>query len=145
MGEKNTVNFGATPYANAAPAGFGNWFASPPSTLDTLAEFATALGNDPAFATTMTNALALKAPLASPVFTGDPRAPTPTPGDNDTSLATTAFVATAVAANGRPNGQCVLTWGSSTLLNCFPKNGNKLIINDIVQTVPPVGTLQLAY
>jgi len=41
---------------------------------------------------------ALKAPLASPVFTGNPVAPTPSPGDNDTSLATTAFVAAAVAA-----------------------------------------------
>ena len=34
----------------------------------------------------------LYAPLASPVFTGDPRAPTPASGDNDTSIATTAFV-----------------------------------------------------
>jgi hypothetical protein len=32
----------------------------------------------------------------SPTFTGDPKAPTPTAGDNDTSIATTAFVATAV-------------------------------------------------
>ena len=32
------------------------------------------------------------APLASPVFTGDPRGPTAALGDNDTSLATTAFV-----------------------------------------------------
>jgi hypothetical protein len=32
------------------------------------------------------------APKASPVFTGDPRAPTPASGDNDTSIATTAFV-----------------------------------------------------
>jgi hypothetical protein len=35
--------------------------------------------------------------LASPVFTGDPQAPTPPPGDNDTSIATTAFVNTEVA------------------------------------------------
>lgn len=40
------------------------------------------------------------APLASPVFTGDPKAPTPPVGDNDTSIATTAFVAAAVAALG---------------------------------------------
>jgi hypothetical protein len=40
---------------------------------------------------------ALKAPLASPVFTGNPSAPTPTAGDNDTSIATTAFVTAAVA------------------------------------------------
>jgi hypothetical protein len=36
--------------------------------------------------------LAAYAPLASPLFTGDPQAPTPALGDNDTSLATTAFV-----------------------------------------------------
>ena len=43
---------------------------------------------------------ALRAPLASPVFTGDPRAPTPVSTDNDTSIATTAFVKSAVAAVG---------------------------------------------
>lgn len=32
------------------------------------------------------------APLANPTFTGDPKAPTPSLGDNDTSIATTAFV-----------------------------------------------------
>lgn len=40
--------------------------------------------------------LALKAPLANPVFTGDPQAPTPPVGDDDNSIATTAFVTTAV-------------------------------------------------
>lgn len=38
-----------------------------------------------------------KADLASPTFTGDPKAPTPTAGDNDTSIATTAFVTGAIA------------------------------------------------
>lgn len=33
-----------------------------------------------------------KAPIASPVLTGDPKAPTPADGDNDTSIATTEFV-----------------------------------------------------
>lgn len=32
------------------------------------------------------------APVASPTFTGDPKAPTPATADNDTSVATTAFV-----------------------------------------------------
>ncbi len=36
--------------------------------------------------------LSAYAPINSPVFTGDPQAPTPTFGDNDTSIATTAFV-----------------------------------------------------
>jgi hypothetical protein len=43
---------------------------SAPSTLDTLDELAQALGDDPNFATTIATALGLKAPLASPAFTG---------------------------------------------------------------------------
>jgi hypothetical protein len=39
---------------------------------------------------------ALKAPLASPAFTGAPTAPTATAGTNTTQLATTAFVQTAL-------------------------------------------------
>jgi hypothetical protein len=41
-----------------------------------------------------------KAPLASPVFTGDPQAPTPATADNDTSIATTAFCKAAIIATG---------------------------------------------
>jgi hypothetical protein len=38
------------------------------------------------------------APITSPVFLGDPQAPTPAPGDNDASIATTAFVTAAIVA-----------------------------------------------
>lgn len=38
-----------------------------------------------------------RAPLASPALTGTPTAPTPTIGDNSTTVATTAFVSSAVA------------------------------------------------
>jgi hypothetical protein len=48
-----------------------------------------------------------KADLAGPVFTGNPRAPTPSPGDNDTSIATTAFVTAA--------GAVLLKAGSATI------------------------------
>lgn len=64
---------------------------SSPAALDTLKELANALGNDPDFATTITNQLALKAPLASPTFTGDPKAPTQAVTDNSNLVATTAF------------------------------------------------------
>jgi hypothetical protein len=47
-----------------------NLIASAPGALDTLNELATALGNDASFSTTVTNALAAKAPLANPTFTG---------------------------------------------------------------------------
>lgn len=66
--------------------------ASAPGALDTLNELAKALGNDPNFATTMTHALALKAALASPGFTGLPTAPTRPRFTADTTLATTDFV-----------------------------------------------------
>ena len=42
------------------------------------------------------DALALKANLASPTFTGTPKAPTASAGTNTTQIATTAFVKTAV-------------------------------------------------
>ena len=42
-----------------------------PGTLDTLNELAAALGDDANFASTVTTALAAKAPLASPTFTGN--------------------------------------------------------------------------
>jgi hypothetical protein len=44
-----------------------------------------------------------RAALASPTFTGDPKAPTPAAGDNDTSIATTAFVATATTVGAGLN------------------------------------------
>jgi len=47
--------------------------------------------------TQLTNLDTLKAPLASPTFTGTVSAPTPTAGDNSTKVATTAFVTSAVA------------------------------------------------
>ena len=49
-------------------------------------------------ADTLDTTLVGLAPKASPVFTGDPRSVTPVLGDNDTSIATTAFVANTIAA-----------------------------------------------
>ncbi len=68
-----------------------------PATLDTLKEIAAAINNDPNFSTTINNALALKAPLASPALTGAPTAPTAVQSTNNTQIATTAFVKSAVA------------------------------------------------
>ena len=54
-------------YINTAVA---NLVAAAPTTLDTLNELAIALGNDPNFATTITNQIALKAPINNASFTG---------------------------------------------------------------------------
>lgn len=68
-----------------------------PATLATLGKVATSINNDANYAQTVNNALALKAPLASPALTGTPTAPTAASGTNTTQLATTAFVQTAVS------------------------------------------------
>lgn len=52
--------------------------------------------------TATTNALNLKANLASPALTGTPTAPTASTGTNTTQLATTAFVQTAAANSVLP-------------------------------------------
>jgi len=40
-----------------------------------------------------------RAPIADPTFTGDPKVPTAAPGDNDTSIANTAFVTAAISSS----------------------------------------------
>ena len=61
--------------------------------------------------TDLGTALGLKADLASPTFTGNPQAPTPATSDNDTSIATTAFVkAQGYVASG---SSIVLSAGNS--------------------------------
>lgn len=62
--------------------------------------------------TNLVTDLAAKAPLASPVFTGDPKAPTPATADNDTSIATSAFVkaqgyATTAYVDAKPAGTTI--------------------------------------
>lgn len=93
----NTAQAASTAFVAAAIAALSG---SAPELLDTLKELADALGNDPDFAATMTEQLSLKAPLADPVFTGTPEAPTADPGTNTTQLATTAFVTAAIALLG---------------------------------------------
>lgn len=68
------------------------------------------------------DAIALRATLASPVFTGNPQAPTPALGDNDTSIATTAFVAAGYLPIASPTFTGVQT-GPDYLANGANANG----------------------
>jgi hypothetical protein len=70
---------------------------------------------DAAERTYVNSQLLLKAPLASPGFTGNPTAPTPLAADNDTSIATTAFVKTAIAAIGASSfvSGMIMMWSGS--------------------------------
>lgn len=104
----NTDQLANTAFVQAAIAAL---VASSPAALDTLNELAAALGNDANFATTMANALALKAPLASPALTGSPTAPTPAQFDNSTKLANMEAVQRALG-----NFRGVVTLNANTVL-----------------------------
>ncbi|EPE1060685.1 phage tail protein [Escherichia coli] len=91
----NTTQIATTAFVQAALTSLIN---GAPATLDTLKEIAAAINNDPKFSTTINNALALKAPLSSPALTGTPTAPTAAQSVNNTQIATTAFVKSAIAA-----------------------------------------------
>ena len=93
----NSTQIATTAYADSAVAAL---VASAPASLDTLNEIAAALGNDAALNTTLTNSIALKAPLASPTFTGAPVSTTPATSDDSTKIATTAYVVAKVGAAG---------------------------------------------
>ncbi|HGT6919920.1 TPA: phage tail protein [Escherichia coli] len=91
----NTTRIATTEFVQAAITALIN---GAPATLDTLKEIAAAINNDPNFSTTINNALAQKAPLSSPALTGTPTAPTAAQSVNNTQIATTAFVKSAIAA-----------------------------------------------
>ena len=91
----NNTQVATTAYANAAIAAL---VASAPAQLDTLNELSAALGNDANYASTITTALSLKAPLASPTFTGTVTLP-----DNTVALGTKTtgdYVSSLVAGTG---------------------------------------------
>ncbi|WP_286912076.1 phage tail protein [Pseudomonas sp. UBA6315] len=113
----NSQQIANTAFVQAAVAGLVD---SAPAALDTLKELAAALGNDPNFATTVTNTLATKAakattlagygigdgytkaqmdsllivksPLTSPAFEGMPTAPTAADFSSTKQVATTEWV-----------------------------------------------------
>lgn len=68
-------------------------------------------------------ALEQKASLASPTFTGTPKAPTATAGTNTTQIATTAFVSTAVA-----NAIAGVTSISYQVVSTLPASGENGVI-----------------
>ena len=84
------------------------------------------------------------APVASPAFTGNPTAPTPSPGDNDTSIATTAFVATSFAPlaspafTGNPTAPTPSTSDNDTSI------ATTAFVQAVAQTLFPVGAIYTA-
>jgi hypothetical protein len=86
------------------------------------------------------------APKVSPVFTGDPRAPTPASGDNDTSIATTAFVKvqgyiTSAALTGyAPLASPVFTGNPTAPTPTFGDNDTSIATTAFVQSALLGGT-----
>ena len=76
-----------------------------PEALNTLNELAAALGDDENFATTTATNLGLKAPIASPTFTGTVTVPAPS---NNTDASTKAYVDTT-ASNTASNAATALS------------------------------------
>lgn len=98
----NTTKLATTAFVAAAVAALLN---GAPGALDTLKELADAINDDASFAATMTTALALKAPLASPGFTGTPTAPTAAVDTGSAQVANCGFVVgQAAAANPLMDG-----------------------------------------
>lgn len=100
----NSATLVGTPTVPTATLGSNSSVIASTQYVDTTSSILSAyvLGQISALSTGLTNqlntGLALRAPIASPTFTGTPRAPTPVAADNSTSLATTAFVAGAIAS-----------------------------------------------
>jgi hypothetical protein len=83
---------------NSAPAGYRNF-----------GDVATVITGHTGQISTINGILTTLAPAASPVFSGNPTAPTPASSDRDTSIATTAFVGAVVdAANASATANAVI-------------------------------------
>ena len=65
----------------------------------TISTFDTRINTNTSSITTNTADILTKAPIASPVFTGTPSAPTPLTSDNSTKIATTEYVKASITAS----------------------------------------------
>lgn len=121
MGNGSSVWSALQYFANAAElqTAINNLVDAAPGTLDTLNELAAAINDDPAYFSNIQSSLNLKAPLASPEFTGVPLAPTASPATNTTQIATTEFVQTKInnLVNGAPGALDTLQELAAALAN----------------------------
>ena len=91
----NTTQIATTAYVRGEVAALVN---SAGATLDTLGEIATALGNDPNLSATLTTSIGLKAPIASPTFTGTVTIPSGASISGFAPLASPTFTGTNTVA-----------------------------------------------
>ena len=115
----NTTQIATTAYVQAE---LTDLIGGAPGTLDTLNELAAAIDDDASYASTLTTALALKAPKASPTFTGTVTIP------NITN------VETAITANTAKTG---ITSGQASAITA---NTSKISYNSAAST--KLGTIE---
>jgi len=119
-----------------------NLVASAPAALDTLNELATALGNDAAFSTTVTNSIATKLPLAGGTMTGAIAmgtnkitglgTPTAT-----TDAATKSYVDGVTVAPSNLTGP-ITSVGAATSIASQTGTGTKFVVDTSPTLVTPV-------
>jgi len=115
---------------NVPVSQLGNIIDAAPGALDTLNELAAALNDDASFATTITNSLALKAPLESPTFTGTVILPNSTV-TNDMlagSISNDKLSNSSITINGS-----AVSLGGSATIDALPSqtgNGGKYLTTD---------------
>jgi hypothetical protein len=96
------ANFTTTLTGDVAGSGNGSFATTVNSvggvSSSTIATLPTNVAANTASITANTSDILLKAPLASPTFTGTPTAPTPATSDNSTKVATTEYVKNSIVA-----------------------------------------------
>lgn len=124
---------------------------SSPAVLDTLGELATALGNDPNFATTITNSLALKANLNSPVLV-TPNLGTPSAGvlTNVTGLplgsGITGILGLGNGGTGATTQQAAINTlvGTQTASRVLRSDGTNIALSQVSLTTDVINTLPVS-
>jgi hypothetical protein len=141
----NSTAVATTAYVQTAVS---NLVDTAPEALNTLNELAAALGDDANFATTTATNLGLKAPLASPTFTGTVTVPTPVNNTDastkayvDSTASTTAGTASTALSNHESDTTnihgiadtsiLVTTTGTQTLTNKTITTPSGLVKNDV--------------
>ena len=135
----NTTQVATTAYVQTE---ITDLIAAAPGALDTLNELATALGNDAAFSTTVTNSLATKLPLAGGTMSGAIAMGTnkitglgdPT---NAQDAATKNYIDTAVIAPGNLTGP-ITSVGAATSVAAQTGTGSTFVMNTSPTLVTPV-------
>ena len=139
----NTTQVATTAFVRAEVAAL---VGSAPGTLDTLGELATSLANNASLSTTLTDAIALKAPLASPTFTGTVTLPSGTVTSAmilDGTIANADISTTAAIDQGKIADTTINAQAASYTLVLTDKNKLVEVGNASANTltIPPNGSV----